>query len=128
MNTKYLVLVSAMAIMLIGATALATEDAFATEKKHYGKSQTASQVNDCGNDILPENVGCQNTDRQLQGDNNSCTSNLSRANQVFPDENNKGEIQALQTPGEPEIPGESEGGIIRNPFGPGDPFAPLPPC
>ena len=85
MNTKYLVLLSAMAIMLIGATALATEDAFATEKKHYGKSQTTSQVNDCGNDILPENVGCQNTDRQLQG-------------------------------------------IIRNPFGPGDPFAPLPSC
>ena len=86
MNTKYLVLLSAMAIMLIGATALATEDAFATEKKHYGKSQTTSQVNDCGNDILPENVGCQNTDRQLQGDNNSCTSNSLTASQVFPDE------------------------------------------
>ena len=122
MNTKYLVLVSAMAIMLIGATALATEDAFATEKKHYGKSQATSQVNDCGNDILPENVGCQNTDRQLQGDNNSCTSNLSTANQVFPDERSDEEIQAFQ------IPGESEGGIIRNPFGPGDPFAPLPSC
>lgn len=41
----------------------------------YRKSQATSQVNDCGNDILPENVGCQNTDRQLQGDDNSCTSN-----------------------------------------------------
>ena len=128
MNTKYLVVIAVMVVTLIGATVLATDNAFSKEKKHYGKSQATSQVNDCGNDVLPENVGCQNTDRQLQCDDNSCTSNLSAANQVFPDEKNNGEVQALQTPGEPEIPGESEGGIIRNPVGPGDPFAPLPPC
>jgi hypothetical protein len=35
MNTKYLVVVAAMAVMLIGATALATsESAFADKKKH----------------------------------------------------------------------------------------------
>ena len=33
MNTKYMVIVAAMAVMLIGATALATEDAFADKKK-----------------------------------------------------------------------------------------------
>ena len=49
-------------------------------------SQATSQVNDCGNDILPETVGCQNTDRQLQDGDNSCTSNSLIANQVFPDE------------------------------------------
>jgi hypothetical protein len=32
MNTRYMVVVAAMAVMLIGATALASEDAFATKK------------------------------------------------------------------------------------------------
>ena len=32
MNTKYMFIVAAMAVMLIGATALATEDAFAGKK------------------------------------------------------------------------------------------------
>ena len=63
-------IVAAMAVMLIGATVLATEDAFA-EKKKYGKSQAVSQVNDCGNGELPLNVGCQNTASQIQGDENS---------------------------------------------------------
>jgi hypothetical protein len=129
MDTKYLVVaVVAMAVMLIGSIVLGTEDAFAGKKKDY--NQATSQANTCGNGELPFNVGCQNTDRQLQGDDNSCTSNLSTANQVFPDERDNRENQALQTPGEPEIPGESEDGIIRNPFGPSntDPFAPLPPC
>jgi hypothetical protein len=39
MITKYMFIVAAMAVMLIGATALATEDAFADKKKKYGKSQ-----------------------------------------------------------------------------------------
>ena len=55
MNTKYMFIVAAMAVMLIGATALATEDAFAGKKK-YGKNQAISQANDCGNGFLPENV------------------------------------------------------------------------
>jgi hypothetical protein len=39
MNTKYMVVVAAMAIMLIGATAFATTDsAFADGKKRYEKS------------------------------------------------------------------------------------------
>jgi hypothetical protein len=71
MNSKYLVVVAAMAVMLIGATALATEDAFAGKKKHYEKNQAVSQANVCGNGEVPINIGCQNTASQIQGDENS---------------------------------------------------------
>jgi hypothetical protein len=78
MNTKYMVIVAALAVMMIGATALATEDAFADKKRHddkkkggYEKSQAVSQVNDCGNGKLPLNIGCQNTASQIQGDDNA---------------------------------------------------------
>jgi hypothetical protein len=37
--------VAAMAVMLIGATALATENAFAGKKRYYEQSQAVSQVN-----------------------------------------------------------------------------------
>ena len=80
MNTKYMFIVAAMAVMLIGATALATEDAFAGKKK-YGKSQATSQAHDCGNGFLPENVGCQNTASQIQGDENVV---VAAADQAFP--------------------------------------------
>jgi hypothetical protein len=77
MNSKYMFIVAAMAVMLIGSTVLATEDAFADKKRHddkkkggYEKSQAVSQVNDCGNGELPLNIGCQNTASQIQGDDN----------------------------------------------------------
>ncbi|MGH9926733.1 MAG: hypothetical protein ACRD5B_15290 [Nitrososphaeraceae archaeon] len=69
MNTKYVVIVAAMAVMLIGATALATEDAFATKKREY--NQATSQANACGNGELPLNVFCQNIGSQVQGDENA---------------------------------------------------------
>ncbi len=59
-------IIAAIAVMLIGATALATEDAFAK----YGKSQAITQVNECGNGDMPMYIGCQNIDSQIQGDNN----------------------------------------------------------
>jgi hypothetical protein len=73
MNTKYMVVVAAVAVMLIGATALVTDDAFADKKKKgsYEKSQAVSQTNYCGNGKLPLNVGCQNTASQIQGKDNS---------------------------------------------------------
>ena len=71
MNTKYMVIVAAMAVMLIGATALATEDAFAGKKKHKEYNQATSQANACGNGFLPENVFCQNIGSQVQGDENA---------------------------------------------------------
>ena len=73
-------IVTVMAVMLIGATALATEDAFAGKKK-YGKNQAISQANDCGNGFLPENVGCQNIASQIQGDENVV---VTAADQAFP--------------------------------------------
>ncbi len=54
-----MVIVAALAVIMIGATALATEDAFADKKRHddkkkggYEKSQAVSQVNYCGNGEL----------------------------------------------------------------------------
>jgi hypothetical protein len=71
MNTKYLVVVAAMTAMLVAATALATDDAFAGKKRSYEKSQAVSQVNDCGNGDTPIDVFCQNLASQIQGDNNA---------------------------------------------------------
>jgi hypothetical protein len=82
MNTKYFVIVAAMTAMLIGATALATTDSvFADGKKKYEKNQVISQANACGNGELPLNVGCQNIDSQIQGDENVVSL---AADQAFP--------------------------------------------
>jgi hypothetical protein len=71
MNTKYMFIVAAMTAMLIGATALATDSAFADKMKHYDKNQATSQANACGNGKLPLNVFCQNIDSQVQGEENA---------------------------------------------------------
>jgi hypothetical protein len=70
MNAISMFIVAAMAVMLVGATALATEDAFA-DKKKYDKNQATSLANACGNDKLPMYVFCQNTGSQVQGDENA---------------------------------------------------------
>ena len=64
-----MVIVAAMAVMLTGATVLATEDALAG--KEYRKNQATSQTNACGNDKLPLNVLCSNTGSQVQGEENA---------------------------------------------------------
>jgi flagellar basal body-associated protein FliL len=71
MNTKYIVAVAAMAAMLVAATALATDSAFATKKRHRSESQAAAQTNDCGNGFQPFDVFCQNLASQIQGDGNA---------------------------------------------------------
>jgi hypothetical protein len=71
MNTNYMVIVAAMAVMLIGATAFATDSAFADGKKKYEKNQAISQANACGNGELPLNVFCQNIGSQVQGEENA---------------------------------------------------------
>jgi hypothetical protein len=75
MNAKYLVVVAAMTAMLVAATALATDSAFADKnRKHdggYKKSQAVVQTNECGNGDTPIDVFCQNLDSQIQGDNNT---------------------------------------------------------
>jgi hypothetical protein len=71
MNTKYFVIVAAVTVMLVGATALSTTDSAFAGTKKYEKSQAASQVNECGNGLLPLNVFCQNLLSQIQGDGNA---------------------------------------------------------
>jgi hypothetical protein len=75
MNSKYMFIVAAMAVMLVGATAFATDSAFADGKKKYGKNQATSQANACGNDKLPMYVFCQNTGSQVQGEKNAVALN-----------------------------------------------------
>jgi hypothetical protein len=75
MNSKYMFIVATMAVMLIGATAFATDSAFADGKKNHGKNQAASQANACGNDKMPTYVFCQNTNSQVQGEDNVVTLN-----------------------------------------------------
>jgi len=71
MNTKYLLIVATITVMLVGATALSTTDSAFAGKKKYEKSQAASQANACGNGKLPLNVFCQNLLSQIQGDGNA---------------------------------------------------------
>jgi hypothetical protein len=71
MNVKYLIIVTSMTAMLVGATALSTTDSAFAGKKKYEKSQAISQANACGNGVLPLNVFCQNLVSQIQGDGNA---------------------------------------------------------
>jgi hypothetical protein len=79
MNTKYLVVVAAMAVMLVVATALATTDnAFADKKRHgdkkkdgYEKSQSLAQASECGNGFISVADFCQELGSQNQGKENS---------------------------------------------------------
>ena len=87
MNAKYMFVVAAMAVMLIGATAFATDSAFADGKKKYGKSQAIAQANECGNGVMPMYVFCQNTGSQTQGENNAAA--LSSAQESGEDHKDK---------------------------------------
>jgi hypothetical protein len=78
-----IVAVVALAAMLVAATALATDSAFA-KKGGYTKSQAISQINDCGNGDNPIDVFCQNLASQIQGDDNSVAIN---GEQEFEEEN-----------------------------------------
>ncbi len=65
-----------IAATLVGTTAVTVDSAFA-----YEKNQAISQANSCGNGELPFNVGCQNIDSQIQGDENGVSL---AADQTFP--------------------------------------------
>ena len=62
--------VAAMTVMLVAATAFATTDTAFAGKKKYEKNQATSQTNACGNGEMPLNVFCSNTESQIQGDEN----------------------------------------------------------
>jgi hypothetical protein len=78
MNFKYIAMVAVIAATLVGVTAVTADSAYATK---YDKNQALSQANACGNGELPLNVGCQNVDSQVQGDENVVSLG---AAQVFP--------------------------------------------
>ena len=65
MNPKYITIFAVIAATILGTTVITADCAFA-----YEKSQATAQKNYCGNGELPENVGCQNTASQIQGDGN----------------------------------------------------------
>ena len=65
MNFKYIAIVAVIAATLVGTTAITADTALA-----YEKNQAISQANSCGNGELPLNVGCQNIDSQIQGEEN----------------------------------------------------------
>ena len=58
--------VAGVAVMLVVTSAVSTEAGFAGKRREY--NQATSQANACGNDYFPENIGCQNTGSQIQGD------------------------------------------------------------
>jgi hypothetical protein len=68
MNFKYIAIVAVLAATLVGTAAITADSAYATKYKE--KNQAISQANACGNGELPLNVGCQNIDSQIQGDEN----------------------------------------------------------
>jgi hypothetical protein len=76
MNVKYFAMMAVIAATLVGTTAITADSAYA-----YEKNQATSQTNACGNGELPFNVGCQNIDSQIQGDENAVTL---AADQLFP--------------------------------------------
>src|ERR687891_586510 len=60
--------IAVAAVMLVAAT---TEMAITGYAFAYNRNQASSAANDCGNGQIPTNIGCQNTDSQIQGDENS---------------------------------------------------------
>ena len=51
------------------------------KKGGYEKSQAVSQVNNCGNKFMPENVWCQNTASQIQGEDNNAALSSAQGDQ-----------------------------------------------
>jgi hypothetical protein len=72
--------IAVAAVMLVAAT---TEMAITGYAFAYNRNQATSAANDCGNGQIPTNIGCQNTDSQIQGDENSVALT---SQQTFPSE------------------------------------------
>jgi hypothetical protein len=70
--------IAVAAVMLVAAT---TEMAITGYAFAYNRNQATSAANDCGNGQVPTNIGCLNTDSQIQGDGNSVAL---AAQQTFP--------------------------------------------
>ena len=62
-----------MAVTIVAVILLATAAITMTTSESvfaYKKSQATSQTSACGNGFVSTNIGCQNTDSQIQGDEN----------------------------------------------------------
>ena len=60
--------IAVAAVMLVAAT---TEMAISGYVFAYNRNQAKADFNECGNGQVPTNIGCQNIDSQIQGDENS---------------------------------------------------------
>ncbi|MGH9984381.1 MAG: hypothetical protein ACRD8W_10550 [Nitrososphaeraceae archaeon] len=86
MNFKYIAIVAVIAATLVGTAAITADSVYATKYKE--KNQAVSQANACGNGELPLNVGCQNIDSQIQGEENAVSLAADQAFPAFEDDNN----------------------------------------
>jgi YVTN family beta-propeller protein len=68
--------ISVLLLVVSAVSVITSEGASA-----YEKNQATSQASACGNEFVPINVGCQNTDAQIQVDENAATLT---AHQIFP--------------------------------------------
>ena len=75
-NFVALMIVATVLLATAGLTMTTSGNAFA-----YSSNQAKSDINECGNGFVPTNVGCQNIDSQIQGDENSVAIT---AQQTFP--------------------------------------------
>lgn len=62
-NIRCLTWKDAQGVLLSSAVSLTPQSASA-----YEKSQATSQTSECGNEFMPTNIGCQDTESQIQGD------------------------------------------------------------
>jgi hypothetical protein len=76
-SRNFVIIATIATTLMLVATAATPENAFA-----FKKNQATTQTSACGNGEIPTNVGCQNTDSQIQGDENSVAL---IAQQTFPE-------------------------------------------
>jgi hypothetical protein len=88
------VLAAVLVLSTVAAFPMAPENALA-----YEKNQAVSQASACGNEFVPINTGCQNTDSQIQGDENAA---ILTAQQTFP------EVKPTPPPKKATLPDEIE--------------------
>ena len=87
-----------LAVMILATVLLATAALTMTTIENtfgYSSNQAKSDVNECGNGQVPTNIGCQNIDSQIQGDENTVAL---AAQQTFPAE----EVTPIPPPPPPE--------------------------
>lgn len=81
-SRSHAIVAAAIGTVLLLATITTVSTATLENAFAYQKNQATSQTNACGNGEIPTNVGCQNTDSQIQGDENAVAL---IAQQTFPE-------------------------------------------